>query len=355
MAELFSDFEVNRAPRWPLLLRLISGSVLFHTVCIACVVYVPALRDALNVAVMFSGAGYVNEEYSVAKVINLAGMESPREKFHYPPGYWAIGARINATPTPTPKPTPNPDDPKIISLWDQESKPKPNVARAPKPLPTPSPSPPPTASPAPALAQASPSPSPAQTPSDKETEEALNKTAKEAGIERPPQINKKPFVDLLAKAKQMKDKKELDLSGVIGMTIEADLNPDGTFSKIYFIKEPADPKVKELATEFMQALGASRALSFLKGANHLSMTLSLDDKTVSASVSTEMESADRAKEVANGYSGLLTIERLRKSGKDEGVIWNNTTVAPRGKEVIVSFKMARDAAGNMLKKQLPTG
>lgn len=329
---------------------------MFHAVCVACVVYVPAVRDALNIAVMFSGAGYVNEGYSVAKVIDLAGRESPREKFHYPPGYWATGSALPA-PTPTPKPTPNPDDPKIISLWEQESRPKPNVARAPNspPLPTPSPSPPPTTSPATAIAQAGLSPSPTQTPSDKETEEVLNKTAREAGIERPPQINKKPFVDLLAKAKQMKDKKELDLSGVIGMTVEADLNPDGTFSKIYFIKEPADPKVKELATEFMQALGASRALSFLKGANHLSMTLSLDDKTVSASVSTEMESADRAKEVANGYSGLLTIERLRKSGKDEGVIWNNTTVAPRGKEVIVSFRMAREAAGNMLKKQLPTG
>ena len=50
MAELFERVEVNRAPRWPLMTRLLALSVVVHGVFLVAVVYVPTLRSMLALA-----------------------------------------------------------------------------------------------------------------------------------------------------------------------------------------------------------------------------------------------------------------------------------------------------------------
>ena len=61
---LFEHFEVNREPFWPVISRLLGGSIILHTVLGACIIFIPAVRDALSVAVMFRGAGFVDREYA---------------------------------------------------------------------------------------------------------------------------------------------------------------------------------------------------------------------------------------------------------------------------------------------------
>ena len=50
MAELFENIEVNREPRWNVLMRLTGASLIIHLVLLYAVIYVPALRDTLNIA-----------------------------------------------------------------------------------------------------------------------------------------------------------------------------------------------------------------------------------------------------------------------------------------------------------------
>ena len=50
MAELFTNFEVNRELRWPIILRLLGGSFALHLLVVICVLYIPGLRDAFNIA-----------------------------------------------------------------------------------------------------------------------------------------------------------------------------------------------------------------------------------------------------------------------------------------------------------------
>src|SRR3954470_17861244 len=87
MAELFTDFEVNKTPRWRRLLRLTGISFVLHALFFAAIIYVPVLRAAFNVAERFSGTEYVDEDYEKVNISD-AMMLDARGKFQYPPGYF---------------------------------------------------------------------------------------------------------------------------------------------------------------------------------------------------------------------------------------------------------------------------
>ncbi|MBA2702885.1 MAG: hypothetical protein H0U60_03420, partial [Blastocatellia bacterium] len=64
MAELFADFEVNNELRWPIILRLLGGSLVAHVLGIACLMYVPAFRDAFNLANLIADTNFVDKPYA---------------------------------------------------------------------------------------------------------------------------------------------------------------------------------------------------------------------------------------------------------------------------------------------------
>ena len=83
MSELFANFEVNKDPRWPTLLRLTVGSVVLHLAFLWLVVYVPAFRDALNIATLIAGTRFVDKPYSATQIaddVNFVQLEN--QKFH---------------------------------------------------------------------------------------------------------------------------------------------------------------------------------------------------------------------------------------------------------------------------------
>ena len=59
MAELFTNFEVNKDLRWPLILKLLGGSLALHSLLLILVVYVPGLRDAFNIATLIADTSFV--------------------------------------------------------------------------------------------------------------------------------------------------------------------------------------------------------------------------------------------------------------------------------------------------------
>src|SRR5919107_3716107 len=99
MAELFDRVEINRAPRWPLMTRLLALSVVAHGLFLVAVVYVPTLRNLLHVAGAMSGIQFVSEDYDRtlvgqrATVVNLA----PHEKLTSPPDYFGAPAVAETT------------------------------------------------------------------------------------------------------------------------------------------------------------------------------------------------------------------------------------------------------------------
>jgi hypothetical protein len=177
--------------------------------------------------------------------------------------------------------------------------------------------------------------------------------AEQNKVKRPKTINKRPFVDLLVKYNELKDKGELDLSGPVEMTIEADRNADGTLSNVLVTRKSGDTKLIEATYDFIRALSASGALDFLEGTDHLTLTLKLDAVAVSVSASTEAASAAEAQQKATGYNALLFLGAVARSGRDEATIMKNTKVTASGKQITISFNLPRAAISDMLKKQIP--
>lgn len=336
MAELFADFEVNRSPRWRKLLRLTGVSFVLHALFFAAIIYVPILRTAFHLADRFSGTEYVDEDYETLNIRD-AVMVDARGRFQYPPGYFDDqlanpGAQIivQPTPAPTPRPTPTP---------------------TPTPTPSPSPSPSPTASPAGGSDGTVASGN--KNSAEEQGESNLDKIAQENKVKRPKTINKRPFVDLLVKYNELKEKGEINLNQTVEMTIEADRNADGTLRNVNVTRKSGDPKLIEATKDFVAALSASGALDFLEGTDHLTLNLKLDDAAVTVSASTVVASAEDARQMALGYNALLAGGAILRNGRDEATIMRNTSVSSKGKMVTVNFNLARSAITEMLKKQIP--
>jgi hypothetical protein len=336
---LFENFEVNPEPFWPRIVRLLGGSVAVHLVLIACAVFIPPVRDALSIAAMFQGAGFVDRAYNKTKIENEGDIvEITTEKFHYPEGYFATDPLAMPSPLPplqmSPGFTPT------------------NVA--PSQLTPPSPTPTPAGSPSPAIAAAKGTPSP--TPSAEEEKEKqrieaeLDRAAAENGVKRPKEINTRPFKDLLADAKKKRDRKELNLDGQIEITVEADRNPDGKLVNAVVTDKRGDKKLEAVALDFVAALSDSGVLDFLEGTKHIRLIAKLDDQNVEVTASSEVESAERARQMEKGFSLLIVGGRIAKRGHDEEIYYNHTQVSSKEKEVSVKFSISRAEMGALLSK-----
>jgi hypothetical protein len=186
---------------------------------------------------------------------------------------------------------------------------------------------------------------------EEKKEKELDEIARAANINRPPKINSRPFKDLLAKYKKMKDAGELNLDGTIEMIIDADRRPDGTLTNIRPKLIKGDPKLVNAALDFVSALSDSRALVFLKDTKHLTMRVRANEANVSVSASTEVESAALAAVMSFGFNTL--VRNASNSQRDEAIYYRSTNVTSSGKQVIVNFSMSRSDASAALKKGLP--
>jgi hypothetical protein len=350
MAEIFHTHErLNRDTRTPRVLRTLGLSLVVHALFLAAVVYVPAVRDTFNLASTLSNIQFVEEDYTKTAVgqradvmLNLAD-----NKLYYPAGYFSQTA------------LPSPDAPQLV----EEVRPQPVVTPKPvriKPTPTPTPE----ATPSPDAAgdtetaaknegdpTGDPNASPTPAVAAPQTPEEAERIAKEAKVEKFPTINTKPFTDLLKQGKTMRDAKEIDLSGTLEMEVEADRQEDGVLTNVEVTGAAAsNPKLLQLAKDFIAAISDSKLLAPLKGTKHLKMRVKLDGKEVAVRVLTEMASESEATTLASGYNGLLFLGALSKKGKDEEALFKSVQIAAEAKQIVLTFNMPRAAAGDLLSK-----
>src|SRR5258708_38737875 len=235
---LFGNFEINREPFWPRISWLLAGSGVWHLVVVAAVILIPPVRDALSLAALFQGAGFVDKAYNKTHIENEGDItEITLEKFHYPEGYFALDQQ--GMPITQPSPSPAPFTPPVFS---------------PSQLVNPSPTPAPVASPSPAIsANVTPTPTPSaeDEKARQKVEEELDKLAAENGVKRPKEINTRPFKDLLIEAKKKKDSGELKLDGQIELTVDADRDPDGKLKNAKVVYKRGDKNLEAVDPRFI--------------------------------------------------------------------------------------------------------
>jgi len=362
MAELFADFEINRQPRWPLISRLLGGSFLAHVLVAICVLYIPGIRAAFNIASLVAGTTFVDRPYERTEISDEVQLvELASDKFHYPEGYFALESQWSATPTPAPIAA-------QILAQTQPSKPfELEPSPSPSPAATDSPSPITNASPAQAVAQASLSPSQTQSPATtgqkmtpEEAQRALEKTAAENNLELPKEneINKKAMKDFAVYANELKKQGKLDLDKPFEIIIEAELDQNGKLKNAQFTKKAGDPNLVDLFGRMVSALNDSGFLVYLKPldkdnpGSKVVFTIKQGETEVLATVDTEASSVDSARLLAKGFNAALAIGAESRAGKDEEILLRNTTASPNGKKIIFNFTMPRQAVVDLIKRQL---
>jgi hypothetical protein len=360
---LFDKFEVNREPFWPRISWLVAGSGVWHLVLLACVVLIPPVRDALSLAALFQGAGFVDKAYKKTQIADEGDLsEITGEKFRYPDGYFLIdqqGMPIQQFPI-TPAFTPPPFTP--------------SKAAAPAPTPVPSP----VASPSPAIAASSPAASPAvkaaadkataKTNADKKAaadektaakgQKELEDASKQTGIDLPKEgeINKAPFKDLAVYATGLKDKGQLDFEKPFEVVIETTLDKDGKLVNPRVSRKAGDENLVDLGTRLVAAMNDSGILFYLKKINEdkpgtkVVFTIKQDTNEVIATVESEVTSADSARTLAAGFKVLLAAGAKARAGKDEEILIQHTTVTADQKNIVFKLNMAHKDVVDIVKK-----
>jgi len=359
MPELFANFEVNKAPRWPILMRLIGGSILLHLGLLWMVVYVPAFRDALNVAALIANTRFVDKAYNRTQIgDDVTLLELSTEKFHYPEGYFALDNQLSTEQLVAGNKGPETFPPKIISRAqsakgvEPEASPSPSVS----PIPSPSPSASVTTS---ATAEADPNKK--LTPEEAQTK--LEQTAAENNLELPEegQLNRQVLKDFAKYAEDQKNAGKLDLDKPFEVVIEAELDNNAKLVNPRFTKKTGDPNLIDLFGRMVSALNDSGFLIYLKPISKdnpnatVKFTIKQGETEVLASVESEASSSDSARVLAKALNAALVFGAGSRAGKDEEVLMKNTNATPDGKKIVVNFSMPRQNLVDMIKKQLEPG
>lgn len=364
MAELFSNFEVNRASRWQVISKLLAGSLAFHALTLACVLYIPGVRAAFNLASLIADASYVDKDYERTEIGDDVQMVSlTNNKFRYPDGYFALEGQAGVVPPPPPI---------APSYVSQAQPPAALTELTPSPSPSPlaaqivSPSPSPLASGSETVAKSGPqttaSPSPAKSPAmtAEEAQAALDKTAKENNLSLPKEneINKKVMKDFANYANDLKKQGKLDLNQPFEIVIEAELDENGKLKNAQFTKKAGDANLIDLFGRMVAALNDSGFLVYLKPldkdnpGSKVVFTIKQGESEVLATVESEASSTESARLLAKGFNAALVIGAESRTGKDEEVLLRNTSAEPVGKKIVFNFTMPRQAVVDLIKKQL---
>lgn len=372
MAELFRNFEVNRDLRWQLILKLIGGSFVIHLLAIACVGYIPGLRDAFNIAVLIGDTTFVDKAYerTVIGDGDVQMVELSRPKFRYPDGYWAPEGQMPVEGAPVLSAN------QIIAQTNPGYRPAPsqsaptpdlNILGAPSPDATPLATPAAVTNPSPAQAvakaNASPRPDTSKeklTPDQAQAE--LEASAKKSSIELPKEgeINPRPLKALAAEAVKLKNQGKLDFDKPFDIVIEADLDEHGKLRNPKFTRKEGDPILVDLAGQMIAALNDSGFLVYLKKINEdnpgtkVVFNLKQDQSDIIAIVESDTSSVSSARKLSGAFNILLAAGARSRAGKDEEMLLKNTTASQDGKKIKFNLTLPRQPVVDLIKKQLPS-
>jgi hypothetical protein len=161
-----------------------------------------------------------------------------------------------------------------------------------------------------------------------------------------------PFRELLAKTHRLIASGELSPQDTFDFTLEAERNADGTLRDIKFTEiADANGRWHSLARELVAVLSDSGALSALTDADHLRITLRLDERA-SARLHTAVKSNEQAAQLAQTYNALLELGRHSQRGRAGVEVLNNMAFSANGKQLTMQLEMSREQFGNLLRQQL---
>ncbi|MEO5860549.1 MAG: hypothetical protein ABIR33_16580 [Pyrinomonadaceae bacterium] len=177
-------------------------------------------------------------------------------------------------------------------------------------------------------------------------------------------INRRPIEDLGNTVNDLIAKNSLNLQTPFTGSVKGKLNKDGRIDpkSLKLLIESSDPYMQKVVQEGVLAIDAAGFLKYLSllSGRDLDMLLQQDDKNISATVQSEMESATRANTIRTGLQLLLTTMRDKKrndpaadqNDKDDLAILEGAKVEVNGKKVVITFTVPKEVAHPMIQRKL---
>ncbi len=176
----------------------------------------------------------------------------------------------------------------------------------------------------------------------------------ESGTVGLPRVNAAPFRALITRALRLREDGAINPGGdIFDFEVEADRADDGTLSNLQFTGlATVNGRWYDLAREFFSALSDSHILAFLRDARHLSMRIKSDPKDFLATLSFDAPTAERARQLADGYDLILHVAAANPRGANTAALLAGTQVSASGKQFTAKLEMSRERLGNLLSQSL---
>ncbi|HZH35599.1 MAG TPA: hypothetical protein VEX64_12210 [Pyrinomonadaceae bacterium] len=383
--EIFANYELNNSKWTALILKFVTGSILLHFVVLASAIYIPGIRDAFYVALLFDpDRQYVNKSYNLGEIaddVTIINVANP-DRFRYPEGYFNTGEYIAPDPTlvslngdpsfggavndfsvpppgfesVTPNPTinvpPPPPPPMSFPSVSKRSSgglpplPRPKKGAKVKPLE-------PVAS-----AEADGAEKPKTPPTPNPTDVAKNAEPLKEG-----EINRQPLIDFGQKVDKLQKEGKVDMNQPFAVVVEAELDKNGKLLNPATTQKSGDKQLTDLTKEMILVLNASGVLRNLsdltkndtsKKTHKVKFDVSQDQTNVTVSVALEFDDESLANRIQSGANTIVSLTKNMRKDKIEGQLLENVSISTNGKQVIFNSIMPRQAAEKLIQDQLAT-
>lgn len=173
------------------------------------------------------------------------------------------------------------------------------------------------------------------------------------------EINKKPLTDFADGVLAQWSANQIDFNQPFTVVLNGVLTNDGKLdrdkSKFDPTKQKGDQKMIDLAKAALEAVGDSGFLTYLRSLDveKVDITLTQDDKQITAVVSSSQKTADRAKTISSGMNTYLMIGKATaKNPSDERTLLDGAKVTADGKNFVLNFAIPKDVAQEMINRKL---
>ena len=178
-----------------------------------------------------------------------------------------------------------------------------------------------------------------------------------------PEVTTVPLRKWLAKANDRNVAGQLDLNSRAEFTADLKLRSDCSVTDVVVKQKSGDPKLFEVAANLVTAIADSGLLSYVgdrgeANANTrcvetpLHFGFSSDSSEVTANLEYPASSADRAHQIARGYSIMIDAGRTIKRGHPDELIYNALSSTTDGNQIILRFRTTRPAIDELIKRAL---
>lgn len=176
------------------------------------------------------------------------------------------------------------------------------------------------------------------------------------------QVNKKPFQDLAGLFRLMIETKQIDLSQPFSVSLKGVLTKESRFDRrnSKFVTEEGSAEMIEIGKSFIEAIGDSGMLAYLRqlGIEQINLTLGQDDSQAYLRITSEQESRERANRTASHLASMIKFLQLadaqgmKKLDENSKFLIKGAQASSEGNKMILDFSYQKSDVHELIKQEL---